>query len=93
MKRALAFINEQLQGASADLQALEKSFAQSERERWLYSRSLDRIPELVADGEMLAAKYKMDYAVVRNLDGAFALCAADTENQMGFIRRINWRAK
>lgn len=84
----LAFIAKQLAGMSEDLQAVEKTLAQSERERWLYDCSLDRIPELVAEGELLAEKFSMAYAVVRNLDGVFALCAADATNKASFVRVI-----
>lgn len=86
----LAHIAEQLDGMSADLQALEKTLAQSERERWLYERSVDRIPELVREGELLADEYRMDYAVVRELDGRFVLVAAAGANKAGFISHIRY---
>lgn len=75
----------------ADIQALEKSLAQSERERWLHDRSTDRIPELLAEGELLADKYQMDYAVVQGRDGVFALCAADASNRSEWVRYIKMR--
>lgn len=84
----LSQVAKHLDGMSADLQALEKTLAQSERERWLYDCSTDRISELVAEGELLADKNQMDYAVVQGRDGVFALCAADAANRNDIIRLI-----
>lgn len=72
----------------ADLQVLEKTLAQSERDRWLHDCSPDRIPELAAEGELLADKFRMDYAIVRNPDGVYALCAADASNRSEWVRYI-----
>lgn len=84
----LAQVAKQILGMSDDLQALEKTLAQSERERWLYDRSPDRIPELVAEGELLTEKFGMNYAVVKNLDGTFALVAADASNRAEWVLLI-----
>ena len=84
----LAQVVKQIQGMSTALQALEKTLAQSERERWLHDCSPDRIPELVAEGALLAEKYQCPYAVVKNLDGVFALVHAGASNRNEWIRFI-----
>ncbi|OFZ69075.1 MAG: hypothetical protein A2V79_11685 [Betaproteobacteria bacterium RBG_16_56_24] len=84
----LSQVAKHLDAIGADLQALEKTLAQLERERWLHDCSTDRIPELVAEGELLADKFRMNYAVVRNLDGVFALCAAPASSLDEIVRFI-----
>lgn len=89
----LAHIAEQLKGMSEDFVDLEKSLAQTERERRAYECSLDRIPELIEEGKLLAEKHRMNCAVVRSLSGALHLVAADSSNKKDFIVFIPTRQR
>ena len=84
----IAHIVEQLQGMHEDFVALEADMQETERQRLDFERSPDRIPEMVAEAKLLAAAYKMSYAVLRSTTGVYHIVAARSANKKDFIALI-----